>query len=141
MSGIMGKILIVDLSTGTYREETIPEEIYHNYLAGVGLGAHYLYENIPAGADPLGPDNILGFVAGVLTGTGALFSGRWLAVGLIRLPVMWTTTRRPRWSRTTWTAGASTAPGCAPSMPHCLKILPGSTDRLTRAARGCSIMP
>jgi aldehyde:ferredoxin oxidoreductase len=89
MTGTMGRILIVDLSTGTHREEIIPDEMYRSYLAGVGLGAAYLYEHIPAGADPLGPDNILGFVAGILTGTGALFSGRWLVVGKSPLTGGW----------------------------------------------------
>ncbi len=70
--GYMGKILMVDLATG-FREETIPDEVYEKYLSGLGLAAYLLYDRIPAGADPLGPDNILGFVSGLLTGTGSLF--------------------------------------------------------------------
>ena len=41
---------------------------------------NYLYNNIPADADPLGPDNILGFTSGLLTDTGSLVTGRWMAV-------------------------------------------------------------
>jgi aldehyde:ferredoxin oxidoreductase len=45
--------------------------------------------NIPAGADPLGPDNVLGFVSGMLTGTGSLFTGRWMAVAKSPLTGTW----------------------------------------------------
>lgn len=85
----MGKILWVDLSTGNIRAEVIPDEIYESHLSGTGLAAHLLYNRIPAGADPLGPDNILGFVSGLLTGTGSLFSGRWMVVGKSPLTGAW----------------------------------------------------
>jgi aldehyde:ferredoxin oxidoreductase len=55
----------------------------------VGLGAHVLYQHVPAGADALGPDNVLGFVSGLLTRTGALFSGRWMAVAKSPLTGTW----------------------------------------------------
>lgn len=80
MKGYMGKILIIDLTTGIFEEKDINDEIYENYLSGVGLGAYILYKNIPKGANPLGPDNMLGFVSGLLTGTGSLMTGRWMAV-------------------------------------------------------------
>jgi aldehyde:ferredoxin oxidoreductase len=85
----MGKILVVDLSTRTIEEETIPDAVYEKYLSGLGLAAHVLYNRIPAGADPLGPDNILGFVSGLLTGTGSLFAGRWMAVAKSPLTGGW----------------------------------------------------
>ena len=87
--GYMGKILWVDLSKGEIREEVIPDEIYESYLSGMGLAAYLLYNRIPAGADPLGPDNILGFVSGLLTATGSLFSGRWMVVGKSPLTGTW----------------------------------------------------
>ena len=74
-----GKILNVNLSTGTTEPETIPEETYRTYLGGYGLGARLLFDRIPAGADALGPDNILGFFPGLLTGT-PLFGIRYQAV-------------------------------------------------------------
>lgn len=88
-TGYMGKILMVDLTSGTLAEEAVPDQVYEDYLSGQGLGAHILYHRIPAGADPLGPHNILGMVAGVLTGTGALFSGRWTVVGKSPLTGGW----------------------------------------------------
>ncbi|MGX8692817.1 MAG: aldehyde ferredoxin oxidoreductase family protein [Clostridia bacterium] len=77
MTSFMGKVLRVDLSTGTAESVAIPASVYEAVLAGKGLEAWYLYHNIPAGADPLGPENILAFAAGALCGTGAFLTGRW----------------------------------------------------------------
>ena len=80
MKSCMGHILEVNLSTGEIAKKTVPAEVYKHVLSGKGLGAWYLYKNIPAGADPLGPENILGFVSGALCGTGAPMCGRWMVV-------------------------------------------------------------
>jgi aldehyde:ferredoxin oxidoreductase len=85
----MGKILMVDLSNGTMTEEAIPDSVYEQYLSGMGLGAYILYNRLPADADPLGPENILGFCSGFLTGTGSFFSGRWTLVGKSPLTGGW----------------------------------------------------
>ena len=58
--GYMGKLLSVYLNDGRIVEEGLSEELCRNYLGGYGIGARLLYDRIPAGADPLGPDNILG---------------------------------------------------------------------------------
>ena len=87
--GYMGKILWVDLATGKINEETIPDETYKKFLTGYGIGAKIIYDRVPPGADALGPDNILGLCSGVLTGTGALFSGRFMAVGKSPLTGGW----------------------------------------------------
>jgi aldehyde:ferredoxin oxidoreductase len=85
----MGKVLFVDLTKGEFKEEIIPDEVYEKYLSGIGLAAYLLYDRIPTGADPLGPDNIFGLMSGLLTGTGSLFSGRWMAVGKSPLTGGW----------------------------------------------------
>ncbi len=77
MNSFMGKVLRVDLSAGTAESVEIPAQVYEAVLAGKGLEAWYLYNNIPAGADPLGGENILAFAAGALCGTGAFLTGRW----------------------------------------------------------------
>ncbi len=79
--GFWGKILHVNLGNGSVEYETIPEEWYRDYLSGVGLAAKVLWDRLRPGADPLGPDNILGFTTGLLTDTGSLFSGRFMVVG------------------------------------------------------------
>lgn len=85
----MGQILLVNLSTGKIEAEAVPDRVYEEVLSGMGLGAYILYHSMPAGADPLGPENILGFCSGLLTGTGSFFSGRWTLVGKSPLTGTW----------------------------------------------------
>jgi aldehyde:ferredoxin oxidoreductase len=84
-----GKVLWVDLTHGTFTEEIVPDDIYRQFLAGIGLGAFLLYRNMPARIDPLGPQAILGFMSGLLNGTGSLFTGRWMVVGKSPLTGTW----------------------------------------------------
>lgn len=77
----MGKILFVNLSTGEITEETPDESLYRDYLGGYGLAAKILYDRMKPGVDPLGPDNILGFVTGILTGTPAIVGTRYVVTG------------------------------------------------------------
>jgi aldehyde:ferredoxin oxidoreductase len=79
--GYMGSILNVDLSKGTIVEEELDEQLCRDYLGGYGLGARLLYDRMPAHADPFGPDNILGFLTGPLTGTPALIGSRFAVFG------------------------------------------------------------
>ncbi len=74
-----GKIINVRLSDGAVEREDIPEQMYKDYLGGYGIGARLLFDRIPAGADPLGPDNVLGLMPGLLTGT-PIFGNRFQAV-------------------------------------------------------------
>jgi len=66
--GYVGKVLHVDLATGTTRIEEPPESFYRTYMGGSGLAMSYLLRMMPAGVDPLGPDNVLVISVGVLTG-------------------------------------------------------------------------
>lgn len=61
-------ILRVDLTRGEVSHETVPERWRRRYLGGKGLGARYLYEELQANVDPLGPENRLCFVLGPLSG-------------------------------------------------------------------------
>ena len=63
------KVLHVDLSTRAVKAEVLPSREFHHYLGGRGLNAKILYEGVPKGADPLGPENLLIFGAGKLIGT------------------------------------------------------------------------
>jgi aldehyde:ferredoxin oxidoreductase len=84
-----GKDLFVDLSAGTMMEEVLPENVYHDFVGGNGLGVRVLYERMKAQVDPLGPENILGFVTGSLTGTSAPGSGRHMLVTKSPLTGTW----------------------------------------------------
>ncbi len=68
--GYNGKVLFVDLSSGSVKEESPSDKTYRDFIGGVGLGARILYERMKPKVDPLGPDNMLGFVVGPLTGNG-----------------------------------------------------------------------
>ena len=89
INGTTGKILWVNLTTSTWKTREIPDETYKMFLSGSGLAAHILYHSIPPAADPLGPENVLGFVSGLLTATGTFFSGRWMAVSKSPLTNTW----------------------------------------------------
>jgi aldehyde:ferredoxin oxidoreductase len=89
MNGYTGKILNVNLTDGTCVAEHLPDEVYYNYLCGTGLASLLLYQRIPANADPLGPDNVLAFMSGLLTGAGSLFTGRWMVAAKSPLTGAW----------------------------------------------------
>ena len=88
-NGYMGKILWVDLTKGTLEEETIDDDMYRRFLSGYGLGAKIIFDRQPAGIDALAPEAVFGIVTGLLTDTGALFSGRWMLVGKSPLTGGW----------------------------------------------------
>jgi aldehyde:ferredoxin oxidoreductase len=69
--GYQGKILRVDLTEGRTWTEEPGDRFYRLYLGGPGIGLYYLLTEMPRGADPLGPDNILTFSSGTLAGTPA----------------------------------------------------------------------
>ncbi len=75
--GYMGKILYVDLSSGSIKEEPIDEEVARKYLGGKGYAVYLLYQYLkeyearglaPQDIDPLGPENVLIFATGPGTG-------------------------------------------------------------------------
>ena len=78
--GYMGKVLFVDLSIGTMREEALDEKTRRDFLGGYGLGARILYSRQKGGVDALGPENTLGFVTGPLTGTPVPSGARYQVV-------------------------------------------------------------
>ncbi len=85
MRGYAGRILFVDLATGTSRVEPLDAKSCEESLGGFGLNLR-LYESLaPAGADPLGPDNPLILGAGPLVGTMAPGASRVMATA--RLPL------------------------------------------------------
>ncbi len=74
------KILRVDLTAGKISIEPLQMEWAEQYLGSRGLAARYLWEEMDPKADPMGPDNVLIFATGPLTGTMASTSGRYTVV-------------------------------------------------------------
>ncbi len=81
MYAARGKLLAVELSDGACRVESIREELFRQYLGGYGLGVRLCLERMDPACDPLGADNLLGFAAGYLTGTGAYIASRFMVFG------------------------------------------------------------
>src|SRR3989304_3739700 len=71
-----GRILDVDLSTGSIRKTEIEPGFAEGYIGGMGFGCRILYDQVGTDVDPLGPGNILIFANGPLTGTRTPCSGR-----------------------------------------------------------------
>ena len=72
--GFNGKILHVDLTNGQLTVEEPEEAFYRKYLGGSAMGMHYILRDMPKGADPVGPENVLTLMTGVTT--GAAISGQ-----------------------------------------------------------------
>lgn len=89
MFGYMGKLLFTDLTSGSISEETPSESIYRQCIGGEGLGVRMLCERQAGGADALGPENILGFVTGLLTGCSVPMASRLVVVTKSPLTGTW----------------------------------------------------
>src|SRR5512136_3039099 len=72
--GYNGKILHLDLTDGKIEVETPPEAFYRKYMGGSAMGMYYILQNMPAGVDPLSPENVLTVMVSVVT--GASISGQ-----------------------------------------------------------------
>src|SRR5512137_3053031 len=73
---IAGKILHVDLTHRRVWSEPVPEAWIRQFIGSRGVNAKILWDSLEPGVDPLGPENLLIFGTGTLTGTFAPTSGR-----------------------------------------------------------------
>lgn len=89
MSGYVGKYLVVDLGSGVFEEVRPADRFYRTFLSGYGLGAAVITARQKSGIAPLAAESYLGFCSGLLTGTGAYFSGRYMVVGKSPLTGGW----------------------------------------------------
>ena len=89
MFGLMGKLLRVNLTEGSILQEEIPEEKAKKFLGGRGLGTKYLFDELTPGIDPLGPENKLIFMTGLLTGTPSPSASRYSVVTKSPLTNIW----------------------------------------------------
>ena len=79
--GYSGKILRINLTDKTSKEEKLPLEIATNFIGGAGLGIKYLFDEVKPGTDALGPENKLIFAPGPFTGTSIPCASRMAVTG------------------------------------------------------------
>lgn len=72
--GWTGKILRVNLTTGSITTE--PTEPYKEYIGGMGLANKVIYDEVPAGTDPLSEESKIVYAVGPLTASGVPLAGR-----------------------------------------------------------------
>lgn len=71
MVGFWGKLLDIELSTGSHKVVELPPLIFRRFLGGRGLAAWLLWRELGSkweSIDPLGPENMLLILTGPLTG-------------------------------------------------------------------------
>jgi aldehyde:ferredoxin oxidoreductase len=71
-----GKLLNINLTSGSVSWQTVPDTVTRTVLGGRGLIAWYLVKNSHPDIDPLSPDNPLLLSCGLLTGSEAPTSSR-----------------------------------------------------------------
>jgi aldehyde:ferredoxin oxidoreductase len=78
--GYFGQALVVDVTSGTSRNQPLPDRVLRGYIGGSGLGTWLLYQLGTPGADPLGPRAPLAFVFSPLVGTPLTTSAKFAVV-------------------------------------------------------------
>lgn len=73
-----GRFLRINLSTGKTVTESVPEKVAMDFIGGRGYGIKYLYDELAPDVDPLGEDNKLILLNGVLAGSSAQAVSRWM---------------------------------------------------------------
>ncbi len=73
--GYLGRVLRVDLSREKITVEPLDESILRKFIGGAGMGARYLYNEVPAGVEWSDPENRLLFFSGPFGGTNYAGSG------------------------------------------------------------------
>jgi len=71
-----GELVLVNLSSGKILRKPCPEHIIDQYLGGRGLASYLLYRFLQKEVEPLSPENMLIFSAGLLCGTRMITSSR-----------------------------------------------------------------
>ena len=89
MGTYRGKILDVNLSTGTVKTTTVEEGVLRKFIGGSGLGAKLFLDRVPPDADPLSGKNVLFLMAGPLGGTNFPTSSRLVACFKSPLTNIW----------------------------------------------------
>ena len=75
LGGFHDHVARVDLTSGDVAYEGVAQDDAEKYIGARGLGVKYVFDQGPD-VDPMGPDNLLAFMNGPLTGTQVTMSGR-----------------------------------------------------------------
>ncbi len=73
--GYTEKLLRVDLSKGKTWVESLDDTMIRRWVGGVGFGAHYLWEEVPASVSWSDPENIMVWASGPLAGSSMYGAG------------------------------------------------------------------
>lgn len=65
---VTAAVWLVNLTKGEITKQELPEAVYRKYPGGSALAGYLLFQHCPAGADPLGPENVLVMAVSPLTG-------------------------------------------------------------------------
>ena len=80
IGGYAGRFFRVDLSEGEVTEEKLDEAMLRKYVGGTGLGAKFLYEEVPPRVGCSDPENRLILASGPFGGTKVAGSGTFSVV-------------------------------------------------------------
>lgn len=80
MNAWTGKLLRIDLATGSIATEPLKMDLARDYVGARGLGTKYFCDEVDPKVEPLSPENKLIFMTGPLTGTAAACGGRYEVV-------------------------------------------------------------
>lgn len=78
--GWIGRVLRIDLSSGSTSVEDLREDWAIDFIGARGLGVRYLWNEVDPKTDPFAPENRLYLATGPLTGTNASCAARYEAV-------------------------------------------------------------
>jgi aldehyde:ferredoxin oxidoreductase len=84
-----GRVLRVDLTTGSLETQTISESSFRDFLGGNGICAYLMAREATGFDEPLNPSSPLIFATGPLTGTRAPGSGRYAVAARSPLTKVW----------------------------------------------------
>ena len=76
MYGWMENVLRIDLTRGKVIKQPLDKKVAGDFLGGRGLNTKVLFDEVPVGIDPLGPENVICLSSGPLTGTHLNLSSR-----------------------------------------------------------------
>ncbi len=89
MGTYRGRILEVDLNTGTIGSSTVDKGVLRQFIGGTGLAAKLFFDRVSPDVDPLSGENILFVTTGPLSGTNIPGGSRFSVCAKSPLTNMW----------------------------------------------------